>query len=334
MKSMLVRLLIAAAALALVSCASVPRAPQPLSVIVFPGGWNLPIWVAQEKGLFEKNGLDVKVTPTPNSRFQLTGLIEGKFDIAMTAIDNIVAYREGQGGVAVDASDLITVMGGDPGFLRLVSAPDVKSIGELKGKTLSVDALTTGYAFVLLEVLERNGLVLGRDYQTVSAGGGVQRYNDLVAGKHAATLLTAPLDVMAEEKGFRRLTDASQALGRYQGLVAGVRRSWARDNRDMVSGYIKAYADAVEWLYDPKNRDEAIRIFMRNQPGATQQTAETAYKILLNPNDGLQRRAEIDMQGVRTTLELRAKYGKPQKKLGEPTSYYDGSYYEAAMRAK
>jgi hypothetical protein len=38
-------------------------------------------------------------------------------------------------------------MGGDNGFLSLVTQPDIKSYGDLKGKTLSVDALTTGYAF-------------------------------------------------------------------------------------------------------------------------------------------------------------------------------------------
>ena len=37
------------------------------------------------------------LTPTPNSVFQLTNLIDGKFDIAMTAIDNVVAYNENQG---------------------------------------------------------------------------------------------------------------------------------------------------------------------------------------------------------------------------------------------
>jgi hypothetical protein len=70
---------------------------QPISVIVFPGGFNWPIWVAQQKGYFAQNGIEVKLTNTPNSVFQLTGLIEGRFDIAMTAIDNVVAYMEGQG---------------------------------------------------------------------------------------------------------------------------------------------------------------------------------------------------------------------------------------------
>ena len=319
--------------LLLAGCASQPPGPpKTLNVIVFPGGWNLPIWVAQEQGMFAKNGVQIQVTNTPNSQFQLTGLIEGKFDIAMTAIDNIVAYREGQGAAPVDGSDLTAVMGGDQGFLRLVSVPEIRSIDQLRGKTLSVDALTTGYAFVLLEVMERNGLALDRDYRTERAGGAVQRYTALLEKQHAATLLIAPLDVMAQEKGFNRLADASQALGRYQGLVAGARKSWSANNAAALTGYIRAYAEGVEWLFDPRNRSEAITIFMKNTPNATARSAEIAYQVLTHPTEGLQRKARIDMQGVATALALRHKYAKPQKTLSSPASYYDGRYYDAAVR--
>ena len=51
-----------------------------LEVIVFPGGFNWPIWAAMEKGFFAREGLEIKLTPTPNSVFQLTNLIGGKFD--------------------------------------------------------------------------------------------------------------------------------------------------------------------------------------------------------------------------------------------------------------
>src|SRR5215813_4223165 len=66
-------------------------ADAPLKVIVFPGGFNWPIWVAQEKGFFRESGVAIDVTPTPSSVFQLTNLIDGKFDIAITAIDNLIA---------------------------------------------------------------------------------------------------------------------------------------------------------------------------------------------------------------------------------------------------
>src|SRR6185503_9952295 len=243
-------------AIALSSCTTPPEVakgpPKPVNVIVFPGGFNWPIWVAQEKGLVAKHGIAPIVTPTPSSAFQLQNLIEGKFDIAMTAIDNLIAYREGQGEAKVDGPDLIAFMGGDNGFLRLVAVPEVKSFGELRGKTLSVDALTTGYAFVLLELMERNGLVLNRDYRTERAGGVLQRFNALLEKKHAGTMLLSPFEVQAEAQGFNRLANASDALGAYQGLVGGARKAWADANRDIVIGYIRAFSEAVDWLYAPQ----------------------------------------------------------------------------------
>src|SRR5258706_15732495 len=175
------------ALLILAGCAAQPPAPpKTVNLIVFPGGFNWPVWVAQEKGLFAKNGIEVKVTPTPSSVFQLTGLIEGKFDIAMTAIDNLIAYREGQGEEPVLGPDLFAFMGSDNGFLRLVSVPEIKSYSKMKGKTLSVDARTTGYAFVAFEMLERGGLRLDKDYSVVGARGGLQRFPALIGEKEHA----------------------------------------------------------------------------------------------------------------------------------------------------
>src|SRR5437867_10827459 len=326
------RFVVATAALALAACARAQAAPKPVNVIVFPGGFNWPIWVAQERGLFAKNGIEVKVTPTPSSVFQLTNLIDGKFDIAMTAIDNLIAYREGQGEVPKPGPDLFAFMGGDNGFLRLVTVPEVKSFGDLRGKTLSVDALTTGYAFVLLEILERNGLLKDRDYQTAAAGGVLQRFQALLERKHAGTLLLSPFEVQAEARGFNRLANATDVLGRYQGLVGGARKAWAERNRDAVVGYIRAFSDAVDWLYEPGNKDEAIAIFLKNLPNANPQAAQTAYKVLLSPTDGFQKKAKIDMEGVKTVLALRSKYGQPRKSLSDPSPYYDPSFYGAAIK--
>jgi ABC-type nitrate/sulfonate/bicarbonate transport system substrate-binding protein len=73
------------------------QAGDTLQVIVFGGGFNLPIWAAQEQGFFEDESVSVELTNTPGSAFQLQNLIDGNFDIAMTAADNVVAYQEGQG---------------------------------------------------------------------------------------------------------------------------------------------------------------------------------------------------------------------------------------------
>jgi len=319
--------------LVLGSCATPPAGPpKPVNLIVFPGGFNWPIYVAQEKGLFAKHGIAPKITPTPSSVFQLTGLIEGKFDIAMTAIDNLIAYREGQGEAKVLGPDLIAFMGGDNGFLRLVSVPEIKSISELRGKTVSVDARTTGYAFVLFEMLARSGLAIDKDYTVERAGGVLQRFQALMEKKHSATLLLSPFEVQAESRGFRRLGNATDVLGAYQGLVGGARKSWADANRDAVVGYIRAFSEGVDWLYDPRNRAEAIAILRKNLPQMTEEQAQAAYAVLLHPKDGFQRKAQIDLNGVLTVLQLRSKYAEPKKTLTDPARYYDDSFYRAALR--
>jgi len=190
--------------LAAVSMAASAQAPARLEVIVFAGGFNWPIWAAEERGYFRNEGVEVHVTPTPGSVFQLVNLIDGKFDIAMTAIDNLIAYREGEGEDPKVGPDLVAVMGADQGFLKLVSVPEVTSIAQLRGKTVSVDARSPGYAFVLFELLDRAGL-REPDYKVERAGGVLQRFQALMEKKHDATLLLSPFEVQADGPYFNVL---------------------------------------------------------------------------------------------------------------------------------
>lgn len=308
--------------------------PSTLQVIVFPGGFNWPIWAAQDKGLFAAEGLEVKLTPTPSSVFQLQGLIEGKFDIGMTAFDNVVAYQEGQGEAPVAGTpDLFAFMGADNGFLRLVVVPEVTSYADLRGKELSVDALTTGYSFVLQKMLQLGGLKEG-EYSLVRAGGVLQRWQALREKKHAGTMLITPFEILAEAAGFRRLGNAVDVLGRYQGLVGAARRSWARDNAARLVGYIRAYRAGVDWLYDPGNRADALQILQKNVQGMTPELAARTYDVLLAPVGGFDRAAALDLDGARTVLKLRSEYGRPRKELTDPNRYVDLSYYDRAARPR
>lgn len=303
---------------------------QPVSVIVFPGGFNWPIWVAQEKGFFAKGGLEVKLTPTPSSAFQLSNLIDGKFDIGHTAIDNVIAYMEGQGEAKFESKpDLVVFMGGDNGFLSLVTQPDIKSYIDLKGKTVSVDAMTTGYAFVLFDLLKRNGLT-SADYKVERAGGVRERWQALQEGKHAGTMLISPFDILAKDKGLNVLQYAIDLYGHYQGLVGATRRDWAQQNPNKLEAYIRAYLSGLTYLYEPNNKDEAIGILRKNTQMPPQLASQT-YDSLVGPK-GFSRAAEVDVAGVRKVLELRSEYGQPKRTLTDPQRYYDAKYYDAAKR--
>jgi ABC-type nitrate/sulfonate/bicarbonate transport system substrate-binding protein len=309
------------------------QGPAKVEVIVFPGGFNWPIWAAMEKGFFAREGLQINITPTPNSVFQLTNMIGGKFDIGMTAIDNIVAYQEGQGEAPVQGTpDLFAFMGGDNGFLRLSVIPEVKTYADLKGKELSVDAMTTGYAFALRKMVERGGLKES-DVTYVRAGGVLQRFEALKEKKHAGTMLITPFEIMVESMGFNRLGNAIDVFGHYQGLVGGARRSWAQANPEKAIGYIRGYQAGMTWLYDRGNKAEALQILVKNVRGMTPDLAAKTYDVLLGPG-GFDPRAALDIEGVRTVLKLRSEYGEPKKELTDPMRYIDLSYYQKAMQGR
>jgi ABC-type nitrate/sulfonate/bicarbonate transport system substrate-binding protein len=320
----------------LVLCASAFATPaqdkKPLKVIVFPSGSNWPIFVAQEKGFFANQGVAVNIIPTPDSKTQMVGLIDGQYDIAMTAMDNVVAYTEGQGAAPTTAKpDIFAFMGSDNGFLRLVALPDVHSIDDLKGTKIGVDALSTGYAFVLRQLLELGGLKPG-DYEFIQAGGVKQRFDALIKKDIAATLLVSPLEAAARRQGFNLLANASEVLGAYQGVVGAARRDWADVNEEPLIGYLAAYKDALSWLFDPANKQDAIAILLKSVPNMTPSVAEASYGILLDRNSGFFREAAIDKVGVAKVLELRNKYAEPRKELTDSSKYYDERFVNATKK--
>ena len=50
------------------------------------------------------------------------------------------------------------IMGATQLELSLIVAPEIKTVADLAGKTIALDALTTGFAFVLFDMLEAAGL--------------------------------------------------------------------------------------------------------------------------------------------------------------------------------
>jgi ABC-type nitrate/sulfonate/bicarbonate transport system substrate-binding protein len=299
-----------------------------ITVNVFPGGFNWPIYVGQDKQIFDRHGITVELQDTPDSVTQMTDFSLGRFDIAMTAVDNIVAYVEGQGQAPIGPQpDLFAFMGVDTGFLSLVASPEIKSIADLRGKTVSVDALTTGYAFVLYDILRRSGLEVDRgDYQLVSAGGMAQRWNGLREGRQQATLLSAPYNLIARNAGFSQLVRATDVIGPYQGNVAAARRSWAAGNDDKIASYIRAYRDSVTWLYERSNKAEAIDILGRHLPQLPPDIATASYPELLHPVHGFFRTCALDEAGLKCVLALRNRYAPSAMGLGAMDRYYDRRY--------
>ena len=104
-------------------------------------------------------------------------------DLALTAMDNVVAYDSGQGDPSVTGDlDLFAFLGIGPGFLRLLVRPEITSYDQLRGKTFAVDAPATGFSFVLRRLLQKHGIMPG-EYSFVALGSTQKRFDGMVVGR-------------------------------------------------------------------------------------------------------------------------------------------------------
>jgi ABC-type nitrate/sulfonate/bicarbonate transport system substrate-binding protein len=181
-------------------------------------------------------------------------------------------------------------------------------------------------------MLQKNGLKRN-DYTLVPIGGTLQRYQDLLELKHAATLLNTPFDLFAADKGFNILGSAGPILGHYHAAVGATRRAWAKEHHRELVGFIRAQVAASEWLRNPAHKSEAIALAIKNTPNLSPALAERIYDRMRDPKNGVFPKLTIDMQGVKTVLSLRSEYGEPKKKLTDPAKYIDLSYYKEAMKS-
>jgi ABC-type nitrate/sulfonate/bicarbonate transport system substrate-binding protein len=156
----------------------------------------------------------------------------------------------------------------------------------------------------------------------------VQRWEDLRAGGHAATMLSGPYDLIAEAAGFRVLARAPDVIGRYQGNVAAARRSWAAAHPDQVSGFITAYVSAVRWLQMPEHRTAAVETLVRHVPGMSEPLALASATILPG---GFFPDGRISREGAQTVLDLRRRHLPGSRALPDLGLYLDERYREAAI---
>jgi len=289
-----------------------------LTVIVFPGVQNLPMFAAQQKGFYAKRGLAVDLKFTPNSDELRNGLAEGRYQIAHSAVDNAFALKD-KANV-----DIAVVFGGDDSFNRLIVQPEIGSLADIRGKTVAVDALNTAYAFQLYEMLRQKGLNKG-DYEVKSVGGTGQRLEAMTKDKtYAAGIMNPPFSTRAEKAGLKVMGTAADAIGAYQGSAAFVLRSWGAANTDALVKYTQAYIEGMRWMLNPANKAEAVALLVERLK-LPQEVAAQAFDATVK---GFQKDGALDMDGVRNVLKLRAQFegGTP----ADPAKYIDLSYYEKA----
>jgi ABC-type nitrate/sulfonate/bicarbonate transport system substrate-binding protein len=321
--------IVVAAAMAMSAQAS---AATDLRIITFSGATNLPLWIAQDKGFFAKEGLNVAHAITKGSTQEVKDLYAGQYDLMSSAFDNIVAYAEGQSDVPLPGPfDMVAVAGVHSGLNSVMVRPGIDNFAGIKGKKVAVDAAKSGYAIVLYQILLKNGLTYDKDYTPLAVGSTSNRLAAMEDGSAAAAMIDTPTDIEAQKRGFKLLANATDELGAYQGSAIIVRRPWAAAHETELEAFLRANSAAVDYIY--AHRDEAIAELKSHVKDLTDDEIGALYDKITGPG-GLNKRGELNLPGVDNVLKIRGAYGEPKKDMGPPTKYIDTDYMKRALAGK
>ena len=299
--------------------------PQQIHVLTLLGR-PIQFAVADKQGLFTKYGLEVLNDNKKNSDELRADLAAEKGDVAYLAVDNAVAMVE------LAHQDVVIVMGGEGSQNELIAQKDIKSIADLRGKTLIVDAPNTAYALQMKKILSLSGLTAGKDYEIKPFGATPQRLIGMREQKEfAGSMLGPPVSLVAKKEGFVSLGSVQQLIGPYQAAGVFTQRAWAKDHRDRLVAFLSACIEAQRWLLNPANKQQVIDL-LAAQYHLVPEIAAEDYDISIAHPGGFAKDAQLDLHGFENVLKLRAEVeGQWGGNPPSPDKYYDPSFYQAAL---
>jgi len=157
----------------------------------------LPMVVAQEKGYFREEDLDVELILMPAAVANMA-LIGGNVDFISSGPSVIGAIARGA------PLKFVFICFNRP-MHWLYAKPEIKDVQGLKGKKIGVSAVGSSIHFLVQEILKRDGLDSIRDVTILGVGTTANRYAALQSGTIDATNLTPPFNFKAQESGLREL---------------------------------------------------------------------------------------------------------------------------------
>ena len=284
--------------------------PVDLKIIAFPGAPNLPLFAAMQRGFFAAAGLTIDFATTPSSVYQFERFTAGGCDIAFTAFDNIVAYREGQGAAMLARPPrLPSPDGRDAIRAEPHRVARHRARSDLKGKSLALDAVSTGFAFVLYAMLEHLGLAEG-DYERVAVGATPDAGNPSRPARMQARSPSSRSRALPARRDIHVLARSTDFFPSYQGGIVAARRDWAADHPDLARRFIRAYLAGLDWTLDPANRAEAAALLLARmpdiKPGLADAVMDERAVASFRVDAGRRRPAGRHARGARAALALRA----------------------------
>ena len=274
------------------------------------------MWVAEQKGLFRKHGIDTEIIVTgQGGAAGISALLANDIQLVASAGDALVA-------AALQGADTVMIAGVvNKGLQRIIVRPDIKTPAELRGKRVGVTRIGAVSHSVLLMILKRWNMS-PTDVQVLQVGSSPNMLASMEKGGLDAAVITIPSMFVAEDRGYKVLLDLADTDIYYLQTMVATTRSYVKTHRDKAIRFLKGYLEGI--AYFKQNRKESLEVVKkklrldanqeRNLEKAFDLLNAKYYETIPYPS----------MRGVETVLGFVEK-DNPKAKTADPKSFVDES---------
>jgi ABC-type nitrate/sulfonate/bicarbonate transport system substrate-binding protein len=269
-------------------------------------------YLAQEAGIYAKNGLDVSVIRT-RAEIAVMSLFNGDTTIIDVAGPTIIRSN-------LKGADGIFIAGGAVAFnYWLMAAKEIRTAQDLKGKILGVASLSGSAIVATRYALGKIGLNADKDIKFIQIGGTPDRLIALRTGRIQATLLTPPTSLAAQKEGFNLLVDVVGLP--FQDNAPATTRKFTKEQPDTVRRYVKAQVEAVHLM--KTNREMWIKV-LGKYVKVGRDILEKSYEV--STTEALFPRKQYpSLDAIRASLEQISE-DEPKAKASKPENFVDSSF--------
>jgi NitT/TauT family transport system substrate-binding protein len=225
------------------------------------------MFMAQQEGLFKKNGLDVELIHIPSSSRGIQAILAG--EIAFSFMDGANAAQANLKG-----ANVVLVAGGtNRQVFSLMAKPEFKRIADLRGKKIGITRVGSSTHTSALFSLASAGLKTA-DYQLLPLLEVPNIFTALAAGQIDAGIMSPPTNARAKRAGFIELMNVAKEGPEFVSVAVGTSRSYIKTNEDIVRRVVRAYAQGVQMF--KTNKPAALKMIQKqlkvSDPGIQEDT--------------------------------------------------------------
>ena len=277
-------------------------------------GEFLPLWIAQDRQIFKKHGLDTEVITIQGGPLAIQALLSGSVQFHAGGTSSPIEARIG------GANTLTLAVFIDSLPYTLVSSSTIKNISQLKGKRFAVSRLGSVSDLSLRIALRNMGLNPEKESTILGLGDQTARFTALKTGVVDATVISPPLTVTARKLNFNTISSFQDAGIVWAYNSIDITQEFAQNNRPVILSMLRAFVESIAYIH--KNKEESLATLARWMRLDDREALDETYDYLLKI---LPRKPYPTDKGIQAVLDALAIRSTAAKKF-KPSDFYDSSY--------